>query len=177
MVLWVHGRTALYVGGDIVNSSPLIIGLDPDAELNLFVGGTITSTNLLTIGSFLYPALTRVYVAGASEITLTNPTNIGGFFYAAFGLLNVQNPLEVFGGVIAGDYNADNPVDIHYDREVLNAGDDCPEDPGGGCDSCLDCNGQACNGGECGECTTDADCCAPLRCDDGICVGDNGGVD
>ena len=111
-----------------------------------------------------------MYVAGASEIKFEDQTNIGGYLYAAFGLLNVQSPLEVFGGVYAGDYNANDSVDIHYDREVLNAGDDCPEDPEPpGCTSCLDCNGQACNGGTCGDCTTNADCCAPLRCNNGTC--------
>jgi hypothetical protein len=168
-VIWAHGRVNLFIGGDITSTSPFLITLDPDAELNIFVAGTVDSSNPLTIGSVLYPALTRLYVGGSAEITLSNPTSIGGYFYAAEGLVNVQNPLEVFGGVIAGDYNADNPVDIHYDREVLSAGKDCPDDGDDDCDSCLDCNGQACNGGTCGACTTDADCCAPLRCNNGVC--------
>jgi hypothetical protein len=52
----------------------------------------------------------------------------------------------------------------------------CPMDGGvptmSGCNTCLDCNGQACNAGVCGSCKTSADCCAGLNCDPqtGQCV-------
>ena len=48
-----------------------------------------------------------------------------------------------------------------------------PPDGGtGGCNTCLDCNGQACNGGMCGACTNSSQCCAPLLCNTqtGQCV-------
>jgi hypothetical protein len=38
------------------------------------------------------------------------------------------------------------------------------------CSSCLDCNGQACNGGTCGGCQSSADCCAPLICLNNQCT-------
>ncbi len=41
-----------------------------------------------------------------------------------------------------------------------------------GCYTCLTCNdclGQACIGGQCGSCQTNADCCSPLECIDGVC--------
>jgi len=38
------------------------------------------------------------------------------------------------------------------------------------CNTCLDCNGQACNGGSCGSCQSNSDCCAPLLCKGGTCV-------
>ena len=43
-------------------------------------------------------------------------------------------------------------------------------DGGVACMTCLDCNGQACNGGQCGSCNNSADCCAPLTCSGGKCV-------
>jgi hypothetical protein len=42
--------------------------------------------------------------------------------------------------------------------------------PPGGCNTCLDCGGQACNAGQCGACTTSSDCCAPLVCLGGQCI-------
>lgn len=38
------------------------------------------------------------------------------------------------------------------------------------CESCMDCEGQACMDYECGACITTADCCAPLVCSAGVCV-------
>src|SRR5207253_2964050 len=40
LTIHVHGRTALFVEGDVDSSSALAFVLDPDAELDLFVGGT-----------------------------------------------------------------------------------------------------------------------------------------
>ena len=42
--------------------------------------------------------------------------------------------------------------------------------PTTGCQTCLDCKGQACVDGVCGACTNSADCCAPLICKSGKCV-------
>ena len=46
-------------------------------------------------------------------------------------------------------------------------GDAGPPPPG--CNTCLDCQGQACNGGACGSCSSSSDCCAPLTCLNGSC--------
>jgi hypothetical protein len=40
----------------------------------------------------------------------------------------------------------------------------------GGCTSCRDCQNQACNAGVCGSCQTNADCCSPLECTNGVCL-------
>lgn len=41
----------------------------------------------------------------------------------------------------------------------------------GGCNTCLDCNGQACIAGKCGSCTNSSQCCAPYECNgSGQCV-------
>ena len=37
------------------------------------------------------------------------------------------------------------------------------------CNSCRDCNNQACVNGVCGSCTTHGQCCAPLICVNGTC--------
>jgi hypothetical protein len=40
---------------------------------------------------------------------------------------------------------------------------------GSGCNTCLNCNGQACIGGQCAACTNSTQCCAPLMCVGGQC--------
>ena len=45
-------------------------------------------------------------------------------------------------------------------------------DGGVTCTTCLDCNGQACGGGQCGSCSNSSQCCAPLTCASGTCVLD-----
>ena len=42
--------------------------------------------------------------------------------------------------------------------------------PPPGCNTCIDCNGQACIAGKCDNCTNSAQCCAPLVCFMGQCV-------
>ncbi len=39
-----------------------------------------------------------------------------------------------------------------------------------GCNTCLDCDNQACLSGACGACTNSSQCCAPLECVNGVCV-------
>jgi hypothetical protein len=55
----------------------------------------------------------------------------------------------------------------------------CPQDGGtapdagpmmSGCNTCLDCGGQACINGACGACTDSTQCCAPYICAEGQCI-------
>lgn len=103
-----------------------------------------------------------------TTLTITNDVDVGGFLYLARGKLESSNPLEVFGGIIAGDLRNTGATTIHYDRQVLETGAVCP--PENTCDSCMDCGNQACVNGTCGACTTGADCCSPLSCVAGECI-------
>ena len=122
---------------------------------------------------------------GTAQLSFSRDVRLAGEFYAASsaarGLVSEQQGSA--GSVFAGNFKSSQVTDIHYDRAVLRAGDECP--PGGtgdmrsgaggrleqwwrqcggttGCGSCADCHNQACNNLVCGACTTDADCCAPL---------------
>ena len=191
LTIYAHGRTALYIDGDVIPSSPLAFALDPDGELDVFIAGTIKSSQTLVIGSPNYPALSRTYVGGTAQLSFSQDVRLAGEFYAANSqLVDWSASNEIYGSVFAGNFKSSQVTDIHYDRAVLRAGDECP--PGGaggmsgaggssnsgggnaggttGCGSCADCHNQACNNGVCGACTTDADCCAPLVCAGGTCI-------
>jgi hypothetical protein len=66
-------------------------------------------------------------------------------------------------------------VTIHYDTQVVSAGQGCPTAPTNdmgtvGCGSCTDCNNQACINGVCSMCTESSQCCPPLVCQNGTCI-------
>jgi hypothetical protein len=187
-----HGRTALYIDGDVVPSAPLALVLDPTAELDIFIAGTIKSSQTLVIGSPNYPALSRTYVGGTAKLAFSQDVRIAGEFYAAnSALVDWSAHNDIYGAVFAGNFKSSQVTTIHYDRGVLQAGSECPgpgsvpdggtgapdgsstKDSGaggGGCKTCDDCGNQACINGACGACTTDADCCSPLQCTNGVCA-------
>jgi hypothetical protein len=188
LTIAVHGRTALYIDGIVNPSAPLAFVLDPTAELDIFIAGTIKSSQTLVIGSPNYPALSRTYVGGADKLTFSQDVRIGGEFYAAQSqLVDWSAKNEIYGSVFAGNFKSSQQTTIHYDRGVLRAGGSCQPPakgadggvggPGGdggvggpSCGSCKDCGNQACINGQCGACQTNADCCAPLICSQGTCV-------
>jgi hypothetical protein len=104
-----HGRTALFIGGDVSVTAPLTITLDDNAELDLVIGGSFRATAPVSIGSPAYPALTRVYVASPDGFRSTGTTTLGGNFYAPTGAFEITTPLEVWGSVFAGSL----PLDQH----------------------------------------------------------------
>jgi hypothetical protein len=172
-----HGRTALYIDGDVHGSDALTFTLDPDAELDVFIAGTIDASAGLTIGSPSYPALSRTYVGSPNGLRLSAAARIGGNLYAAYGPVTWSASADLYGALYAGDFAASAATVIHYDRAVLGTGISCSAPPAStpdagapGCGSCRDCGNQACINGMCGQCQTSADCCAPLVClPDGTC--------
>jgi hypothetical protein len=176
----VHGRTALFIGGSLdTQQANLDIAIDPQAELDLFFGGTIVNATGLRMGNIDVPAQFRVYIAG-SPVNFSAPSVTAGNFYLPYSDFVSPSNLDLYGSIFAKSFTGQGR--IHYDRGVLNAGVACeraPPAPDGGpppdagapasCTSCRDCGNQACVGGKCGACTSAADCCAPLQCIGGSC--------
>lgn len=181
VTIWAHGQTALYIGEDVQTSDDISFGVDPTGSFDIFIAGKLDTSAGLTIGSPNWPALTRTYIGSTTGVTLSSEAFISGNIYAAYGLVNWSAGTDAYGSVFAGDFSASAPTRIHYDRAVLKAGDGCGGTGGSGgtagaggggnvCGSCRDCNNQACVDGECGACTSDADCCSPLACTNGVCL-------
>jgi hypothetical protein len=181
VTIWAHGQVALYIGEDVHSSDDLSFGVDPTGALDIFIAGKLDASAGLSIGSPNYPALTRTYVGSTTGVSLSAATHIAGNIYAAYGLVHWSADTDAYGSVFAGDFDASAATRIHYDRAVLSQGDGCGGSTGAGgdsgtggggntCQSCRDCSNQACNDGECGSCQSNADCCAPLGCDHGVCL-------
>ena len=170
-----HGRTALFIDGDVTTSDSLAFVLDPTAELDIFIAGNLKASETLVIGSPNYPALSRTYVGGADTLRLSADVRLGGELYAANALVDWSASNDIYGAIFAGSFKASAATRIHYDRGVLGAGTPCPPigliDAGTPtCGSCKDCGNQACVQGACGACTNSGQCCGPLQCVNGSCV-------
>jgi hypothetical protein len=196
-----HGRTAIYVQGNIGAGGPLKFTLDPTAELDIFVTGTVTAEAALSIGSVNYPALTRVYI-GSSSFDVQDGATYGANIWAANAHTIWESSTDYFGTIVVGSLDNEDSIKLHQDTAILSAGRTCPQ-PGSngapdggstsssssggppppppgpgtlpdggiaptGCTTCTDCGNQAClPGGQCGACTSDSQCCAPLICGTG----------
>jgi hypothetical protein len=119
------GRTALFVGGDLNLSQSLIIEVTPDAELDLFIDGTIQVSGALKLGDPARPRSLRVYVSAGGSLALAGGSVIGGNLFAPRADLAASGPLEVFGALVVSRINTAAQVVLHYDRAVAFASDGC----------------------------------------------------
>jgi hypothetical protein len=165
----VDGRVALFVGGDVSVQQLTIKLSTADAELDLFVAGSVTLLGSTTIGSQSAPALVRLYVAG-STFGLSAGAGIAANVYAPNATVQLASDFQMRGALFAQDLQFSGNFSIVYDTSVLQQPGCTPT--GSPCKTCDDCSGGAlaCKNGTCGACVTAADCCAPLGCVGGACV-------
>jgi hypothetical protein len=166
--LTITGRTAIFVDGDVTASDlfQLVIAPGADAEVDMFIHGKLSIGNA-KIGDLTRPSATRLYVAGDSDIVISSK-EIGANIYAPN--TNVNLPVGIAGSIYAKNLSVLGGafVFVSYDRAILNKGNKCEQPVT--CDKCNTCNnGAACMNGTCGPCNEDADCCAPLVCEQGSC--------
>jgi hypothetical protein len=165
------GHVALFVDGDVNVDNTLQIDLSPDAELDLFVAGSVGvgNMNLGTFGNVNAPGRVRVYVGGQA-LQLGPSVTVGANIYAPYATVTISNDVQMGGALLASEFTISAVVTIHYDPSVLAASGCRP--PGGACQTCNDCPAAtpACMGGTCVPCANSADCCAPLVCSSGRCV-------
>lgn len=182
--IFVNGRTALYVDGDIDAGGAFAIALGPKGELDLFVSGTIRASGSLRLGNPNAPALTRIYVGGTADLEVKSTLLVAGNLWAGNARVVWNSETDFFGSIFAGNFESKSPFRIHYDRAIVKKGDECPKPPpppppppptdaGTGdtatpdsgsaglcgqprvaCSSCRECGNQACLGGACGNACT-----------------------
>jgi hypothetical protein len=167
----VHGRTTIFIDGNIDVSGFFTMTLDPKvvSELDVFVSGTITVTSSFKLGSPAIPALTRLYVGSAQKLVVSSGLTVGGEIWAGNAPVVWESNADLYGAVFAGDFEGKSPLNVHHDTGVVQAGKPCGPPPGQ-CGSCKDCNNQACINGKCDMCTNSSQCCPPLVCQGGTCV-------
>jgi hypothetical protein len=168
ITLRVTGRAALFVAGDVESPGHFEVVLEPGAELDWFVGGSLR-LGVGRVGDAQRAGALRIYVAGEGTIDL--PASVfAGNLHAPNSDVSLLG--EMAGSVLARDVSLVSPLlnSIHYDRSVLTAGDGCSEVAVTDCQGCGDCGkGLTCLNGSCSSCSSDQDCCAPLVCQSGRC--------
>ncbi len=164
--LQVSGSVALFVDGNLNIDGSLQVDLPADAELDLFVAGSMVLGNGAMLGNVNSPGRVRVYVGGA--VQLGDMIVLGANIYAPTATIT-SSDLQMSGSLFAGQFNVSS-LGIHYDPSVL-ATTGCRA-TGGSCSVCDDCSGStpACVKGACSACTGNSDCCAPFVCSGGRCV-------
>ncbi len=119
ITLRVTGRVALLVDGDVTLTSPLEIDLaTSDAELDLMIGGTLTSNARIAVGDPAHPSRTRVYVGGSGTIELSGDSQVAANVYAPTSVLAMSAPATIFGSLFVRTLQQAAPLVIHYDEDV-----------------------------------------------------------
>ncbi|MDP9151324.1 MAG: hypothetical protein M3O36_15485 [Myxococcota bacterium] len=169
VTIFAHGQTSLFIQGDVVGATVSFV-LDPTAEFDTFITGTIKTSGQFIVGSPNYPALSRTYIGGSAPLDLLGEAGrTAGNLYMGKTPLNVSSHLVLYGGLIVNSLANQENIEIHYDRAVLDVPACAPPPPM--CGTCKDCGNQACINGSCNTgCMTSDQCCAPLLCVQGTCV-------
>jgi hypothetical protein len=170
VTITLKGRTAIFVAGDVVTNGGLSFVFEKGAELDLFVTGNFQINGSAVFGNTDAPARARLYVAG-TQLLANGDSRIAANVYAPNATIGLNGGHTTRGSIYARGVSLNGDLDLEYDEAILKV-QGC-EAPGTSCKSCGDCGGAtpACNGGACGACKTNADCCAPLTCAaDGSCV-------
>jgi hypothetical protein len=146
-----HGRTALFVDGDLVITGTFNLDLGTKAEMDLFISGNLAITGKASIGSPERPSALRVYVGGTGDIAITGTAALAANLYAPRSKLAVTSAAEWYGSYLVGSYAATDKQTIHYDAAIMDSSaKDACKPPADSCTRDLDCRStQLCAAGTC----------------------------
>lgn len=127
LTLRVTGRAVLLIDGDLSLTAPLTVELaTDDAELDLMIGGLLSSNQPIRMGRPDHPARTRVYVGGSGTIDLSGDSSLAANFYAPRAAVALSGGATVYGSLFVRRLDQSAPVSIHYDVDVRRADVACP---------------------------------------------------
>jgi len=124
----IHGRALLAIAGGVTLSGGMTIIFDPGAELDLLIGGAVTSYGPYPVGAYTAAAL-RIWIAGAAPLTFNGHPVIGGIFEAPLSNVSAPSGMEVYGSILASSFAFGDLVLVHYDQAVLSSGLPCGDPP------------------------------------------------
>ncbi|HEX3902302.1 MAG TPA: hypothetical protein VH853_05575 [Polyangia bacterium] len=132
ITLAVHGRALLAVAGSLTLVGGLTVTLDPSAELDLLIGGWLTTSGG-TVGAPDAPARFRIWIAGTDPLVFANQPTIAAVVHAPGAAASAPDGLTLSGSLLVGslalgDGSQSAPQSLlHYDRAILSAGVPCGE--------------------------------------------------
>jgi hypothetical protein len=152
-VIVAHGRTAIFIDGDLTITGDFGVDLGEEGELDIFVSGNLVMTGSGTVGSTDRPAALRFYVGGEEDIALTGELVFAGNVYAPRAKIVIDGSDDVYGSFFAGDFQVVGTHDMHYDRAILRS------------DGRLECE----DPDPPVECVEDDDCGLAFVCEENMC--------
>lgn len=184
--LRIEGRVAIFLDDDLDAVGHLGVELAPQAELALWVRGSVRSIGNLRFArqEDVRARAFKLYVGGAEAaiVNVGNARFFGGV-YAPQADIGFVGNLQVHGAVFARNLRGAGNLEIFYDTDIV-VPNDCidehpevvPRDPDETCKDDDECDDdEVCDEltHECvdeGECEDDGDCPGSDRCIDGQCV-------
>jgi hypothetical protein len=130
LTLAVHGRALLAVAGDVDLGAGLNVALDAGAELDLLIGGRLTTAaaskgGAPTIGTIAAPARFRIWIAGTDSVVLDGGPTIGAVIHAPAAAVTAPAGLTLYGSLLAASFGFDDASQIHFDRAIFSSGVSC----------------------------------------------------
>jgi len=123
-----EGRTVLFIDGDLAIGGGFDLSLADDAEVDLFVNGSLSIGASARLGDQAHPSKVRTYVGGTSTIALSASTVFGGNLYAPRARVTFAASSTLYGALFARHASFGGSASVHFDRAVRAAGDTC-DDP------------------------------------------------
>ena len=151
-----HGRSALFVDGNLTIFGSFGADLGTQGELDVFVTGSLLVGGAAKIGSKERPSALRLYVAGYGAVALTPLNQFAANLYAPHASIGVGGATELYGAFFVSSYSSAGDSQLHYDAAIMQLGDS-------DANSCIQATPNA-------GCTGDADCSTPLICTGGRCT-------
>jgi hypothetical protein len=124
--LKVTGKTALFIGDDLLATGAFRIELAPDAEIDIFVRDNVLITGAALFGDRERPAATRVYVGGTGDVTVAGYAAFVGNLYAPTANILVGGVGQIYGSLFGKNINAAGFLSVGYDEAIQTTGKDCP---------------------------------------------------
>lgn len=121
--LRVRGRTAIFVAGDVSLGDNLIVTLEPEATLDIFVAGSFLSTGRV-IGAPTAAARVHLWV-GSTSVSLSDQVQFGAVVYAPAAVLTAGAGARFTGALFVGALSISGDVRLTYDPAAALAGSAC----------------------------------------------------
>jgi hypothetical protein len=130
VTLAVHGRALLAVTADVAVRASFAVELDPGAELDLVVGGRLSTYGDVTFGATAAPARFRVWIAGSNSVVFDYEPTVAAVIHAPLAAVTAPSGVDLRGSLLARDVVIGADATLHYDRAILAAGTACGQPAG-----------------------------------------------
>ncbi len=124
VALTVHGRALIAVMGDLTARGGFTITLDPGAEVDLLVMGTLSVAGGGLFGNKSAPSRVRIWIA-SDKVLLDNSPIVGAVIHAPVAAVSAPQGFELYGSLLSRSLTFGGGLNVHYDRAILTGGVVC----------------------------------------------------